>query len=74
MNAAAAKERLEELIRGKNPVMVSEEQSYPMTATIVRQRFDLGKEFQVTAEGVAVRKWDGTWLYVREQSQPGGPL
>ncbi len=71
---AAAKDKLEEIIRGRNPVTVrcvapqAPDQEYPMVPSIVRLRFQWAREVQVTAEGVGALQADGNWLFVNDQS------
>lgn len=75
MNAAAAQSKLEELIRGRNPVTAAEVtiRHFPMTCSLVRERFEKGRNFQVNDEGVGVELPNGDWLWVGEQSKQGGP-
>lgn len=74
MNAAAAQSKLEELIRGANPVRAAEVtiRHFPMTYSLVRERFEKGRNFQVNDEGVGVELPNGDWLWVSEQPKQGG--
>ena len=73
MNAAAAN-KLEEMIRGANPVWVKEVtiREFPMVVTLVRERFERGSVFEVNEGGVGVRLANGDWLWVAGEDQPGG--
>lgn len=72
MNAAAA-QRLEDIIRGANPVRVAKVRidHYPMTASLVKQRFEAAKNFEINEHGMGAEQPDGSWLWL-DQPQPGG--
>lgn len=73
MNAAAA-DRLEDILRGANPVRVATVRidHYPMTASLVKQRFQAAKNVEVNDHGMGAEQPDGSWLWVEATTQPGG--
>ena len=76
MNAAAA-QRLEDILRGANPVRVATVRidHYPMTSALVKQRFEAAKNVEVNDHGMGAEQPNGDWLWItdaREHVSTGG--
>lgn len=71
---AATETRLAELIGGASPVRVTavRMEHYPMTSSLVRERFATARRIEINEHGMGAEQRDGTWLWVEATTQPGG--
>lgn len=72
MNAAAA-DRLEDMLRGRNLVTVKTVRvdTCPMVPSLVRQRFQGSRHIEINDHGMGAEQPEGSWLWV-DATQPGG--
>lgn len=71
MNAAAA-QRLEELLRGRNPVRVKSVtiDGFDIVPSLVRKKFEDAKSVEINEHGMGAELSNGTWIWIDGE---GGP-